>query len=158
MAINFFEQDCTTSTTALIFGIIDLPPATLVFDQAEDWIVWADNVNGTNVTFIAVDGCLAIPRNEGERCEAILTYGNAIMFVELKDRDGGRWAGKARDQLENTIRLFKREVGIEGYFRRYAHIANRQRPNFRSGGGSFSEKFEYDTGFVLRVGTVLEIE
>jgi len=158
MAINFFQKECTDNTSESIFGIIDLPPATLVFDQAENWVVWIDNNKGINITFTAVDDCLNIPHAEGERCEAMLTYDNALMFIELKDRDSGRWAGKARDQLENTIRLFKRDADLTPYVRLYAHIANKQRPYFKSGGSSFSEKFEYDTGFILRVSDVIEIK
>ena len=158
MAINFFSPICITNTIESIFGIIDTPPATLIFDDAENWIAWVDNHNEINVTFTAVDKCLNIPRAEGERCEAILTYDNAIIFVELKDRDGGRWAGKARSQLENTIKLFKRDADIAAYIRHYAHIANKQRPNFKSGGASFSEQFENNTGFVLRVSDVIVIK
>lgn len=157
MAINFFEPACTTNTTEALFGLVDAPPATLVLDNAENWNVWIDNENSINVTIVAIDGCLNIPRIEGERCEAMLTYTDAIMFVELKDRDGGRWAGKARDQLENTIQLFKRDNNINNYARNYAHIANKQRPNFKSGGSTFRQKFEDATGFVLRIGDVITI-
>ena len=157
MAINFFEPSCTTNTSESIFGIVDAPPATLVFNHAEKWNVWVDNKNELDVTFTAIDGCLNIPRKEGERCEAMLRYKDAIVFVELKDADGGRWAGKARNQLENTIIMFKRDVGLAGYARYYAHIANKQRPNFKSGGSSFSEKFENNTGFILKVSDVIEI-
>ena len=157
MAINFFEPGCITHTSELIFGINDLPPATLIFDNTGNWNVSVINENCLDIIFTAIDGCLDIPSTEGERCEGMLMYDDAIMFIELKDRNGVRWAGKARDQLENTIRLFKRDVGIAGYVRNYAHIANKQRPNFKSGGSNFSQQFEDNTGFILRVSDVIEI-
>ena len=85
-----------------------MPPSTLVFKDAENWNVWLDNVNGKEITHTAIDMCLDIPDIEGERCESMLTYDDVVTFIELKNRNGGRWAGKARDQLKNTISLFKR--------------------------------------------------
>ncbi len=45
MAINFFEATCRSVTSEKVFGIIDIPPSTLVFNNAEDWNVWVDNAN-----------------------------------------------------------------------------------------------------------------
>ena len=112
----------------------------------------------TEVCLTAIDDCLNIPSAEGERCEAMITYDDVLMFVELKARDGGRWAGKARDQLINTIALFKRDANIADYTRLYGHIANKQRPHFKAGGKNFSQQFEDETGFILRVSDVIKIE
>lgn len=158
MAIDFFKAACRNVTSEKVFGIIDIPPSTLVFNNAEDWIVWVDNINEKEITHIAIDDCLGIPDTEGERCESMITYDNVITFIELKDRDGGRWAGKARDQLKNTIALFKRDANIGSYTRFYGHIANKQRPNFKAGGKNFSQQFEDETGFILRVSDVIKIE
>jgi hypothetical protein len=81
-----------------------------------------------------------------------------ITFIELKDRDGGRWAGKSRDQLINTIRIFKREADITPYNRFFGHIANKQRPNFKAGNKTFFQEFEDRTGFILRVSSFIKIE
>ena len=158
MAINFFEATCRSVTSEEIFGIIDAPPATLIFNNAEDWDVWVDNHLGTEVCMTAIDDCLKIPSAEGERCEAMITYDDVLIFVELKDCDGGRWAGKARDQLINTIALFRRDANITNYTRLYGHIANKQRPHFKAGGKNFSQQFEDETGFILRVSDVIKIE
>lgn len=158
MAINFFQTNCQSSTRVTVFGIYDIPPATLSFNHPEEWHVWIDNDGAKLISHTAVDFCLDIPRAEGERCESMLTYDDTLMFIELKDSDGGRWAGKARDQLINTIRLFKRDAGIAGYRRLYGHIANKQRPNFKAGGMRFSQEFEDETGFILRVSDVIKIE
>ncbi len=158
MAINFFQTKCQTKTSEVVFGIYDAPPATLSFTNADDWHAWVDNELEKEVTHTAIDDCLGIPKAEGERCESMITYDDVLMFIELKDRDGGRWAGKARSQLINTINIFKREVGIGAFSRLYGHIANKQRPNFKSGGNKFSQEFEDETGFILRVSDVVKIE
>ncbi len=158
MAINFFEATCRSVTSEKVFGIIDIPPSTLVFNNAEDWNVWVDNANEKEIAHTAIDCCLCIPDTEGERCETMITYDDVITFIELKDRDGGRWAGKARDQLKNTIALFKRDANLDNYSRLYGHIANKQRPHFKAGGKSFSQQFEDETGFILRVSDVIKIE
>lgn len=158
MAINFFEAACRSVTCEEVFGIIDNPPSTLVFENEESWNVWIDNANKKEITHTAIDDCLKIPKSEGERCESMITYNDAITFIELKDRDGGRWAGKARDQLKNTITLFKRDATITEYRRLYAHIANKQRPHFKAGGKKFSQQFEDETGFILRISDMIKIE
>lgn len=134
------------------------PPATLTFTNSEYWNVWIDNVNQKEITHVAIDDCLGISHTEGQRCESLIIYDDVITFIELKDRDGGRWAGKARDQLENTIYLFKRDANIGVYTKHYANIANKQRPNFKAGGKNFNQQFEDKTGFILRVSEVIKIE
>lgn len=158
MAIDFFQTKCQSRTNEIAFGIYDAPPATLSFDNSDDWNVWVDNEKAKEITHTAIDNCLDIPGEEGERCESMVTYDDVLTFIELKDRHGGRWAGKARDQLKNTIALFKRDADITVYKRLYGHISNKQRPNFKSGGGSFFQEFEDLTGFVLRVSEVLKID
>lgn len=158
MAINFFQRKCQSITNETVFGIYDAPPATLSFVNPDDWNVWVDNVNAKEITHTAIDDCLGIPDAEGERCESMITYDDVVTFIELKDRDGGRWAGKARDQLINTIALFKRDANIAAYTRLYGHIANKQRPHFKAGGKIFNQQFEDETGFILRVSDVIKIE
>lgn len=157
MAINFFEAKCTSRTSKAVFGIYDVPPAALSFTDSENWNVWVDNEKEIEITFIAVDHCLNIPESDGERCEGMITYNDILIFIELKDRNSGRWAGKSRDQLKNTINIFKRDSDITPYTRLYGHIANKQRPNFKSGNKTFYQQFEDETGFILRVSDVIKI-
>ena len=158
MAINFFNPDCIRNTNEPFFGLVDLPPATISLDNETNWNAEIDNsAQSFTITLTAIDGCIEIPRAEGERCEAMITYDNAIMFIELKDRDSGRWAGKARDQLENSIRLYDRDADLGVFTRKYAHIANKRRPYFKSGGSSFFQEFEDRTDFVLRVSYEIKI-
>jgi hypothetical protein len=158
MAIDFFQTKCQSRTNEKVFGIYDAPPAVLDFNNPDNWNVRVDNPNSKEITHTAIDGCLGIPAAEGQRCESMLVYDNTLTFIELKDRDGGRWAGKARDQLVNTIALFKREADVNNYTRHYGHIANKQRPYFKSGGKAFSQEFEDQTGFILKVSCVIAVD
>lgn len=157
MAINFLQASCQTRTNERIFGIFDSPPATLVFTNSEDWHLWVDNDQAKEILHTAIDDCLGIAFVEGERCESMITYEDVLIFIELKDRNSSGWAGKARSQLINTIRLFRRDASISPYRRLYGHIANKQRPHFKSGGMKFSQEFEDQTGFILRICDVLKI-
>lgn len=158
MAVDFFQNRCQSKTNEVVFGIYDAPPARLSFENVEGWTVWVDNSEGKEIIHTAIDDCLDIPWSEGKRCESMITYDNVLMFIELKDRDGGRWAGEARDQLLNTIALFKRDADVSLYTKRYGYIANKQRPNFKAGGMKFSQEFEDETGFILRVTEMIKIE
>lgn len=158
MAINFFQAECQCKTKETVFGIIDSPPSKVIFENPDDWHVWVDNSDAKEITHTAIDFCIGIPPSEGERCESMITYEDVLMFIELKDRDGGRWAGKASDQLKNTIALFIKNADITVFNKHYAHIANKRRPHFKAGGKNFSQRFEDETGFVLRVSAFINIE
>jgi len=163
MAINFSKQGCITQTNEKVFGIYDDPhpaknPAYLVFQDIDMWIGMVENDAAKEITFTAIDHCIEIIDTEGERCDGMLSYDSTLVFIELKDRDGGRWLGKAKDQLENTIKLYKRDAGLGHYNRLYAQIVNKQRPSFASMSNILAQKFEDETGFILRVDQVINIK
>lgn len=166
MAVDLRKPACISNTSEAVFGICDGPalseiPAYLSFENAEDWIAWVDNNGKKDVTFTAIDHCIDILRSNGEqesRCDCMLTYDHTITFVELKDRDNGRWVGKGTDQLEITIGIYKTEVGLAAFDRYYAYIANKQRPHFKAANATLAEKFEDDTDFILIVDPVIKID
>ncbi len=162
MAIDFSKQSCITQTNEQVFGIYDDPhpaknPAYLVFEYIDSWIGIVENDLAKEITFTAIDHCIEIIDIEGERCDGMLSYASTVVFIELKDRDGGRWLGKAKDQLENTIRLYKRDAGLGNYNRFYAQIVNKQRPSFVTMSKTLAQKFEDNTGFILRVDQYITI-
>lgn len=162
MAVDFNKAACIENTSANVFGICDDPPpatspAYLAFANSDDWIAWVENDLNKEVTFTAIDHCIDnLPAN-AERCDGMLRYDNTLVFVELKDRDSGRWLGKARDQLESIIDIYKNEVGLNGFNRFYAYVSNKQRPYFYAANASLAEEFEVNTGFVLQVVQVIKI-
>jgi hypothetical protein len=162
MAIDFSKQSCVTQTTEQVFGIYDdqhpaKNPAYLVFVDIDSWIGIVENDSAKEVTFTAIDHCIEIIDSEGERCDGMLTYDSTLVFVELKDRNSSGWLGKAKDQLENTIKLYKREVGLGDYNRFYAQIVNKQRPYFANMSITLAQEFEDNTGFILRVDPFITI-
>lgn len=168
MAVDFSNPDCIENTNALVFGICDDPPtkekpgepAYLDFEDSEKWIAWVDNDLGKQVTFTAVDHCIDIKRANGEvesSCDGMLNYDSTLIFVELKDSNRSGWLGKAIDQLQVTIGIYKAELGLNGYNRYYAYVANKQRPYFNAANPALAEKFEDDTDFILMVDQVVKI-
>lgn len=166
MAVNFNKPACVTNTSEEVFGICDdappsVDPAYLSFENAEEWIAWVDNYHKKDVTFTAIDHCLEILRPNGDQessCDGVLSYDRTIKFIELKDRDSGRWLGKAIDQLEMTIKIYKTDAGLAAVDKYFAYVSNKQRPYFKAASTSLSAQFEDETGFVLMVEHVIKID
>jgi hypothetical protein len=159
MVINFFEPNCQTITKAVEFGLCDDPPppynvpAYIDAGNPSKWIAVVKNKNQTSVTFTAIDGCIMIKRPNGEdskRCDAMLTYENKIIFVELKEsiRDNSFDGGIG--QLIETIDFFKQNHPLNQYQQKTAYIANSLKPNFQFGNKTTIDKFKKRTGFILR--------
>lgn len=163
MAVDFNKAACIENTSANVFGICDdappsKNPAYLDYANSDEWIAWVENDLSKIVTFTAVDHCIDILPANAERCDGMLRYDDTIIFVELKDRTSSGWLGKARDQLNSTIDIFKNEVGLNGLNRFYAYVSNKQRPRFNAANASIAEEFEDNTGFVLQVKEVIKIQ
>jgi len=98
-------------------------------DPATDFIVV--NNSNTEVSFKAVDWCVPIYRTGTynldddarviaqfssdyigvdliKRCEGFLQFNDSIVFIEIKNRPGGRgWLKDAREKFEETILSFR---------------------------------------------------
>lgn len=166
MAVDFRKPACLTVTSEKVFGICDDEPppakqAYLDFENSDAWIAWVDNKGGKEVQFTAIDNCIEIRRANGEqesRCDGMLTHDRTITFVELKDRDSGRWLGDASDQLKVSIDIYSNEVGLADFDRYFAYVVNKKRPNFKAASKSFTEQFTDETGFILKVDQVIKID
>ena len=129
--------NCLQSIPNNTFGISDVDgvnglPAKINAinpDSTTDFIVV--NNSNTEVSFKAVDWCVPIFRtgtynlNDGarvtaqfssnnigadllKRCEGFLQFDNSIVFIEIKNRPGGRgWLKDAREKFEETILSFR---------------------------------------------------
>lgn len=161
MPINFLSAVCQEVTDEVLFGICDdTPPphipAYLNHDKLAKpgWIAEVINANAKEVTFTAIDNCIVIKRANGtdeSRCEGMLTYEDAIIFLELKDRVSKGWLVKSRDQLITTITVFSQNHDINNYKARRAHVANAQRPFFDSSFRRVIDEVKTATGFTLEV-------
>jgi hypothetical protein len=158
MSINFFDQDCQTITNAVEFGLCDDPPPSNspAYIDTINYLVWIAivyNDNATEITFTAIDHCVDVRRADGEvdsRCDAMLTYKDVIIFVELKERNNRKWIKKSEDQLRVTIDNFKINHDISLYRFKLAYMVNKLKPNFQFSTNARNEKFRDDTGFILR--------
>ena len=146
--IDFFKAECQTENISeTIFGICDdedsdiKTPAYVSYDPIQDnWIATVKNQSEHCLNFTAVDNCIEILRSDGSmdnRCDAMLTNKDNIIFVELKDQKEC-WIRHAVDeQLQTTIDHFKDNYDISQYKHKKAYACNRRHPNFHV---SYKEK------------------
>ncbi len=163
MSINFFEPRCQTITNAVKFGLCDDPPppsnvsAYLDIARPHKWIAIVINNEQISVTFTAIDSCITIKRPNGEdskRCDAMLIYENrnknAIIFVELKERNSKDSFNDGIGQLIETISFFSQNHSLDQYQQKTAYVANKLKPNFQFAKKDAIDKFKEKTGFILR--------
>lgn len=161
MSIKFSDASCQTSSKRKLFGLCDdtPPPHKSAYIDETDgakWIAVVVNDDKFDVTFTAIDHCIALNRADGKqakRCDGVLTYSSTIIFVELKEsnRKGNDWVEVAEEQLKSTIGHFELEDEAERFNQKKAYIANSERPKFNVDQTRRINKFFEDTGYVLRV-------
>ena len=121
MKINFFKDDCLTTTSSTRFGILDGEdgaPAFLEFDEMKTWVAQVENAQGLEVNFYALDGCVEVLNPDGsdaKRCDCFLTLENAsrneLILIELKEKMS-RWMEEGIMQLKATIDLFNENYDL----------------------------------------------
>lgn len=165
MAIDFFQQNCKFTSKASKFGLCDDPlpsqnPAYIDEVDKSKWLGIVENDNNKGVDFIAIDACIEIKKADGKdesRCDGLLSYDKDLIFVELKNREGGQWVKKGRKQLTITYNHFKNNYDIHTFDNVYANICNSLRPISHSGHASNIEKFKDDTGLILKTDRIIKI-
>ena len=165
MNVNFFDPLCQTIINAPLFGICDDPPppskpAYIDTIDHSKWIATVENANQRELIFVAIDNCIEIFRTDGSmdsRCDAMITFQDKIIFVELKDRQSSGWLAKGESQLRNIIDIFAANYDLSLYKSKIAYVSNKSKPNFQSGQMTRIEKFKNDTGFILKISTVIAL-
>jgi len=156
MPIDYFSN-CRTSSHNNEFGLCDdqpplSNPAYIDEYNKSKWIGIVNNEQEKVVNFNAIDNCIDIRRDDmtmDSRCDGVLSYEKSLILVELKERDGGQWLKKGREQLTATINRFKQEVDINEFDSIKAYVCNSLRPYSHSGQTTNIQKFRDDTGFIL---------
>lgn len=154
--INFFPEECRTdNVTAPLFGIIDGDSgckAYVDYEHPADWEAVVKNKSGKALTFVAIDNCIEILRENGEeenRCDAMLTGNGYLVFIELKNQKED-WIRRAvTEQLETTVTLFGKNHSLEGYSKKLAYACNKRHPHFQSSKMDLMNAFRHKTGFRL---------
>ena len=123
------------------FGICDdedesaKTPAYVSIDPTDKWVAIVQNRTEKPINFTAVDNCIEIRRANGDmdnRCDAILTNDEHIVFIELKVQRTSGWITHAVDeQLQTTIDHFKENCDIDKYRYKRAFVCNRKISTFQ---------------------------
>lgn len=157
MPIDYFKN-CKTISKKMRFGLCDdqppvSNPAYIDENDTEKWIGIIDNTVEREIIFNAIDNCIDVRRPDGSmdsRCDGVLSYNNNLIFVELKEREGGQWLKKGREQLTATINRFRQECDISEFSDIEGYVCNSLRPRAHLGQTENIQKFKDDTGFILK--------
>lgn len=162
--INFFDVDFQTEAARndSEFGIFDPgnnQPA-LTTKDANQYQALVQNPQCHTLQFVAVDHNMVIKRPNGDTestCDGMMYDDHLfISFIELKDKYQG-WASEAVGQLKTTIGIFATNHRVDDYQRRFAYAVNARHPAFNRSYKQVMQQFKAETGFVLRFGTVLDL-
>ena len=157
---------CSEVVNSSEFGIYDdpenetEPPYILHKNNQHLWIAAVTNDPPQEIAFRAIDKCLILNKPDGtldNRCDAMLTYSDNVIFVELKHRTFRGWLDDGELQLRSTIKHFKQNHNSAAYALRNAYVSNSaiRYPEFEL---ERKEKFEDETGFMLKIDTNITIE
>lgn len=157
MSINYFENNCRTSSNFTKFGLCDDPPPDnnpAYIDETDEakWLSEVINSHEYQVNFRAIDNCIAVLKADGNlesRCDGFLEFNNKLIFVELKNRESGKWVKKGREQLTISINRFRVETIDDPKTIIEAYICNSLKPIAHYGQASNIQQFMDDTGLIL---------
>lgn len=159
---SFEDFEISFSSKHEIFGLCDSENneeyAYLDEENGATWIATVHNVHQEEVFFYPIDHCGLVPplanRKESKQCDGLLNYEDSIAFVELKNRKGNKassWIPEAEEQLKVTIAYFMQFGFIAGRENKNAYIVNKQRPRAHKSEATRADRFEKETGFLLRI-------
>lgn len=159
MAIDFFQNQCKTTSNKKQFGLcddIDKPNniAYLSENNKENWVGIVSNSDRKKVSFFAIDNCIQLEKSDGKQdkiCDGVLKHQNILSFIELKTRRGGKWHREGREQLTSTIEHFRRNYNTNEYQIMDSYICNKLKPLVNTGHAVQIQKFKDDTGLILKI-------
>ncbi|GAB1449170.1 hypothetical protein MASR2M44_21930 [Bacteroidota bacterium] len=159
--ISLTKAECQSRSKKKLFGLCDNPhpakdPAYIDENNGENWIAVVVNEPLFDVVFTAVDHCIDSRRDDGKmikRCDGILHYAKTVIFVELKERSslGNDWVKDAEIQLKSSIEDFEKNIDPGDFNFKRAYIANNKHPRFKETQTNRMNRFEKETGYVLRI-------
>ena len=165
--INFFPEEYKQVSKKKRFGICDTPPppaqkAYIDEVNGQNWIAVVENFYQDSVTFIPIDHCIVIKRQDGSmdnRCDGFLYYDATVIFVELKQRNesGSKWIKEGDNQLRVTIRHFESTPQAKDFKTKQAYISNSSKPRFRFSQAERMDRFFDDTRYTLRIENKIHI-
>ena len=170
MEIDFFNSQCKSVSNKKLFGLCDEQdneePAYLDEQNEDKWIAVVENQELKEVHFIAIDYCIDIWRDKEKkemdnRCDGMLWYDKAVVFVELKERDPKKnrndWVKDGEKQLKRTIEYFEKTGQSDKFTEKRAYIANKAHPKFKESQIHRMKNFKKETGYTLRIENRIKI-
>ncbi len=170
MEIDFFKSQCQSVSNKKRFGLCDeqdnKEPAYLDEQNEDKWIAVVENEELKEVHFIAIDYCIDIWRDKEKkemdnRCDGMLWYDKAVIFVELKDRvskkNTNAWVKAGEKQLKRTIEYFEKTEQSNNFREKRAYIANKAHPIFKESQLQRMKSFKQETGYTLRIENRIKI-
>ena len=161
--MNSFEDfEIRFSSENEIFGLCDdennNEVAYLDEENGGTWIATVHNVHQEEVLFFPIDHCNLVPNlgdgRQSKQCDGLLKYTDSIAFVELKSRtdsESRKWMNEAEEQLRVTIAYFMQFNFMTEVPNKNAYIVNNRRPRVPTSQAIRAERFEKETGFLLRI-------
>ncbi len=160
MSIDFFKAVCQKTTSEKKFGLYDAEDKTPVKIKLTDehtWNATIINNGGKPISFIAIDNCIDVFRENGEmdnRCDCMLSYNSTLLFIELKNKRES-WQAEGLSQIENIAKKMIDEIPrhYNSFKKRKAIVANRknQFPAFHASNAEqrqyFSSKYKMKIQF-----------
>lgn len=170
MEIDFFKSQCQSVSNKKRFGLCDeqdnKEPAYLDEQNEDKWIAVVENEELKEVHFIAIDYCIDIWRDKEKkemdnRCDGMLWYDKAVIFVELKERvskkNTNAWVKAGEKQLKRTIEYFEKTEQSNNFREKRAYIANKAHPTFKESQLQRMKSFKQETGYTLRIENRIKI-
>ncbi len=159
MSIDFFNSPCRESARKeKLFGICDDQDVKKAYTNTSDpekWIARVVNNPSHEIAFTAIDHCTTVNKegtnDQESTCDGMLTFGDSLYLVELKNQQSGGWIPDATKQLENTIKLLQRHHNLAEYKYLKAFVCNRKHPRFKTIENSTNKAFFDRTRFRLDV-------
>lgn len=154
--IDFQKLECITEIIDKEeFGLCDDKEIPYVdLNNPLKWIGIVKNQKRYKVIFTAIDNCIITDESYPGymRCDCMISYGEHLYLIELKDAQDSSATRKAKDQLSETIEYLvtNSNFDIEHYKKKKAIIANRKKRNFQPIEHEEKERFMNDNyGFRL---------
>ena len=170
MEIDFLNSQCQSVSNKKRFGLCDeqdnKEPAYLDELNGAKWIAVVENEKLKEVHFIAIDNCIDIWRDKEKkemdnRCDGMLWYDKAVVFVELKERVSKKntnvWVKDGEKQLKRTIEYFEKTGQSDKFTEKRAYIANKAHPIFKESQLQKMKSFKQETGYTLRIENRIKI-
>ena len=170
MEIDFFKSQCQSVSNKKRFGLCDeqdnKEPVYIDEQNKDKWIAVVENEELKEVHFIAIDYCIDIWRDKEKkemdnRCDGMLWYDKAVIFVELKERvskkNTNAWVKAGEKQLKRTIEYFEKTEQSNNFREKRAYIANKAHPIFKESQLQRMKSFKQETGYTLRIENRIKI-